>query len=239
MKILSSLLLAALAAIPAYATPFAFQPNPTDLNDLSHNSAYTWGISGANESTLKSQLASGYQITNVTLTITNIYNWDAADTTNQLFIHLLDNPLNNVTTIIDDPANNGVNQGTVSDYFSGNISSNHGVYYSGTNTYLTQYHDPNGPITTTNLSYDLTSFASTFASYIGNGHTGGSGYADFGLGFDPDCHYYNDGITLTITTSNSVPDNAVTLLLLGVGLVAVAGLHRRWPSRVPAPRCGN
>jgi hypothetical protein len=239
MKILSSLLISALAAIPAYATSFTFQPNPTDLNDLSHDSAYTWGISGANESTLSSQLASGYRIVSVVLTVTNIYNWDAADTDNQLFIHLLDNPLNNVTTIIDDPADNGVNQGTVSDYFSGNISSNHGIYYSGTNTYLTQYHDADGPTTKVNLTYDLTGFASTFASYIGDGHTGGSGYADFGLGFDPDCHYYNDGISLSITTSNSVPDNAVTLLLLGFGLVAMAGLHRWWPSRVLAPRVGN
>jgi hypothetical protein len=57
------------------------------------------------------------------------------------------------------------------------------------------------------------------AAYIAAG-------GDIALGFDPNCHFWNDGITLTINTSaagggGSVPEPA-TLLLLGGGLLALA-----------------
>ena len=45
---------------------------------------------------------------------------------------------------------------------------------------------------------------------------------DFGMGFDGDCHYWNDDITLTIETA-PVP-GAVLLGMLGMG---VAGLKLR------------
>lgn len=47
----------------------------------------------------------------------------------------------------------------------------------------------------------------------------------FGIGIDPQCHFYNDGITLTINTS-SVPE-PTTLLLLGSGLLGVGILGRK------------
>jgi hypothetical protein len=41
----------------------------------------------------------------------------------------------------------------------------------------------------------------------------------FGFGFDPDCHYNNDGVTLTIETSVPVPEPTVGLLVtVGLGL---------------------
>ena len=48
---------------------------------------------------------------------------------------------------------------------------------------------------------------------------------DVGLGFGPDCHFYDSGVTLSITTG-SVPDNGSTLLVLGCGLLALAGFRR-------------
>lgn len=51
---------------------------------------------------------------------------------------------------------------------------------------------------------------------------------NFGLGFDPDCHYYNTGVSFTIYTERiSVPDSASTALLLSLGLAGVVGFRRR------------
>ncbi len=52
-----------------------------------------------------------------------------------------------------------------------------------------------------------------------------------GLGFDPDCHFWNDGISFSIFTSSSGVTNAVpepaTMLLFGTGLAGLAGVARR------------
>jgi hypothetical protein len=238
MKKLTALVLVLASAVALRANSFTFIPNPANLSDLSHSYAFTWGINGWDETNLKTQLLSTsdpWKISSVTLSFSHIYNWDRLDTGNQLFIHLLDNPRVGVKSYSDDPADGGINQGTVSDYFSGNITSNHGAYYgsvanqnngNSTNIFLEQYHDEDGPLTKPNLTYDLTSFSSTFENYIKNGHTGDTStikYADFGLGFDPDCHYYNCGVVLNITTSR-VPDSGATMILLGAGLLALCGV---------------
>jgi hypothetical protein len=53
---------------------------------------------------------------------------------------------------------------------------------------------------------------------------------DLGLGFGPDCHFYDSGVTLSFTTGPqvSVPDGGATLAMLGAALVALIGFKLRF-----------
>jgi hypothetical protein len=46
------------------------------------------------------------------------------------------------------------------------------------------------------------------------------------IGLDPDCHFYNNGVMLTLTTGPTIPEPA-SLMLLGSGLFAAAAYRRR------------
>ncbi len=87
--------------------------------------------------------------------------------------------------------------------------------------------NPSTPLTSQNFSttphdwtYTFTNTQlTTLVSYASDGK--------FYLGFDPDCHYYNNGITFTIVTERqSVPEPS-TFLLLGSGLLLGVGFMRK------------
>jgi hypothetical protein len=74
--------------------------------------------------------------------------------------------------------------------------------------------------TSTTYTYNLTSAQVGFlAAYIANGN-------NIALGFDPDCHFWNNGITFTINYTNGAVPEPVSMLLLGSGL-SVGGLYLR------------
>jgi hypothetical protein len=196
------LLLSALAlgtVLPASAVTYSFQPGDywgsDDLNDLDHRFAYTWGI--------QFQVPAGMKIESVTLSIADIWNWAAED--NALFIHLLDDPKKGPSALIDPDSDAAIN-----DYFLGQ-----GIEL------LTWVDLPGGVDTGFDLVHEFTADQiAVLEAYLSDPRASGDG--DFGFGFDPDCHYFNNGITLTVT----VPDGGSTLMFLGLALLAIPGLRR-------------
>lgn len=186
------------ASASAFAGFYSYSPSPPDLYDLPHSNYFSWGISWS--------APSGEEITDATLFIKSLNNWtwENGDT---LFIRLLDNPAVGVTTFSDTDSTNG-----------------HPPAYdnwSGQGALIDAYHDynENVPVDKT-YRFSSLGLVPTLKSYASNGV--------FGLGFDPDCHYYNCGITLTIQAREipPVPEPA-GLTALAAGLMSLAGLVSR------------
>ena len=141
----------------------------------------------------------GEVITGATLTIKNIYDWTREP--DILFVTLFDNPALGITTFWDGVY--GVNQ------------------FAGLGPLVGTWTDPAGGVPT---GFDLVfNFDASLLASLNTFAIDGR----FGLGFDPDCHYFNDGVELKITTESIPTPEPTTMALFGLGLAGLGIIRRK------------
>lgn len=230
------------STVPLHATPVTYSFNPfdnsgqlSDINDLDHYKFYVWQISGFT-------LAPRERVTGATLTFTNIYDW-TNENGDRLYIHLLDsNPLSGLSTIRTKTGVDADLSAAVRTYdttlLQGADNQGGGDRFAGLGTLITPvWSDPIGGKPANDVIYDFSRLGgsvdasgnivngtldilATVESYLRNGN-------DLAFGIDPDCHYYNDKVTFTITTDTTPVPEPSTFILIGAGLSGIALLRRR------------
>jgi hypothetical protein len=231
-KLFSSLALLVIIALPGVVKADSFtvwapftapdtagaagaNPGGPQQFDLDHHNAYTWRLSNLN-------VPAGQTITGASLTFVNITNWDT--NANKLFVHMLNTAtsftsatsihsatVNGVTTYFGDATGSPVPADQISDFFT-----------AGANDIkLGEFVDTNGVATTQNVVFTFNQAQLTALLNFLN--TGG----DVAFGFDPDCHYWNNGIKFEYTTSPTATPEPATMTLLGTGLASLYYRRRR------------
>jgi hypothetical protein len=216
---LAAMIIIAAVAPRAGAEIVTFRPRDGDIGDLDHHFAYAWRIStGLN--------LTGLMITDARIRIENIENWDTS--ANRLFIHLLDTAKYSGVSKYRDAPLYEIPVGRISDEFAeSHTGDSKWLLAPGTaDTLLTSRSFSDRPIDYTYVFN--ASQLTALDSYIRND-------GKIALGFDADCHYFNDGVKLTITTSptsvTAVPEGST---LISGSIVGLAGLGYGWRRRKAA-----
>lgn len=146
-------------------------------------------------------IPAGETITSATLYFDSIDNWLGGCEENYLYIHLLDSPAPGFTEWPD-------------------VLGGYGDDWGGAGPLVATYSD--SAYGAENLQYDLGSLGllDTFKAYAADGTAG--------FGFDPDCHYWNEGARLDVSTRTSdVPEPSSIMLILTGGIPALGMALRR------------
>lgn len=99
------------------------------------------------------------------------------------------------------------------------FASDNGLVADGTGrTFVGSLTDMNGVAATSTVVFDFTSAQlQALVNFMSNGNS-------IAFGFDPDCHFWNNGISFRIFTSPQAVPEPATMALPGTG---TAGLHYR------------
>jgi len=219
----------ALFILPAQASAntFTFSPTATAANtnsatsqtnqtaynggasqfDLDHHKAYTWKLTGLS-------IPTGQSIISASITFKDIANWDT--NTNKLFVHLLNTANNSGIASVTDSSDDT----TISDYFSGANSLGPTFGVDNIKLFESSFNMVGqGGYVAHDYTFNFTAAQSAkLAAFI-------SANGNIAFGFDPDCHYWNNGMTFTYATS-PVPE-PISMLLLGTGLTGLYLRRRR------------
>jgi hypothetical protein len=209
----------------AVLTTVTYTPNPVDLNDLDHHSLYTWRIDNLPDAT----------IIDATLNFKNIRNWDT--NTNKLHIHLLDTAIFPGVAVFIDDLTASVPVTDLTDDFSSTRFHNdqlnlRGPWLVASGTADYKLGAPS--FTTTPVDYNYVFSSTQNVTAWGKLKTFAQNGRNIAFGFDPDCHYFNDGISFTITfdlpSASPVPEVSAFFPLsaiLGLAIGVQAWTRRR------------
>ena len=196
----------------AAVTSLSWQPSPADLNDLDHHMVYTWRIDNISVNPATIPAPRSVSTTSPTGTRTRTF-----------CICICSTPRSSagVASFVDDPTNSSPVTDFTDDFISTRFhSDSHWLVANGTaDTFLKDKSFTNNPV-----DYTYTFTASQLAAlqqYLAHG-------GDIALGFDPDCHYFNDGVTFTLNFT-PVPEvaNMIPIALLLATSVALEIRRRR------------
>jgi len=211
---------ASFSSASATLTSISFQPSPADLDGLDHHYSYSWRIDNINPS-------SPITVTSATLTFNNIQNWDTSP--NMLFVYLLDTATQSgVNTFQDHPLDEAP-IGDIVDHFANGAVIPSLLTASTAKIKLFQQSFTTTP---TDFTYTFTSAQLvTLSQYINNGD-------DLAFGFDPECHFFNDGVNFNMTFA-PVPEPASLMPVSILVTVSIFLEARRRRSAVAMARGGG